>query len=80
MSTLWQNIQYKVLRSDSKLNLLIGINVVVFLLINVTATITKVFFLSDSVSFFSDEYLRLTASLPKLPLRFWTPVTYMFMQ
>jgi len=79
MSTLWQNIQYKVLRSDSKLNLLIGINVVVFLLINVTATITKVFFLSDSVSFFSDEYLRLTASLPKLPLRFWTPITYMFM-
>jgi hypothetical protein len=39
MSTLWQNIQYKMLRSGNKLNLLIGINVVVYLAINMTAVI-----------------------------------------
>ena len=31
MSTLWQNIQYKMLKSGSRVNLLIGINVIVFL-------------------------------------------------
>ena len=60
MSTLWQNIQYKVLRSDSKLNLLIGINVFVYLLINIPATIETVLFRSSSIAAFGDEYLRLT--------------------
>jgi membrane associated rhomboid family serine protease len=79
MSTLWQNIQYKMLRSGSKLNLLIGINIIVFLLINIPGEIENVFFLSSNIKFFSVEYLQLTAYLPKLPLRFWTPLTYMFM-
>jgi membrane associated rhomboid family serine protease len=79
MSTLWQNIQYKVLRSGSKLNLLIGINIIVFLLVNITDTIAKYLFNTNIISFFSDEYLSLPAYLPKLLTHFWTPVTYMFM-
>jgi len=79
MSTLWQNIQYKVLRSDSKLNLLIGINVIVFLLINVTAVIEKLFFQSEFIASYTDNYLLLPAHLPTLLARFWTPLTYMFM-
>jgi membrane associated rhomboid family serine protease len=78
MSTLWQNIQYKVLRSGSKLNLLIGINIAVFLLINIPATIEGLFH-SNVIADFSDEYLRLPSYLPKLLTHFWTPITYMFM-
>jgi membrane associated rhomboid family serine protease len=79
MSTLWQEIQYKMLRSGSKLNLLIGINIFVYLLVNVTSTLAKFLFGSDVIELFSDQYLQLTAFLPKLLAHFWTPVTYMFM-
>jgi len=79
MSTLWQNIQTKVLRSGSKLNLLIGINVAVFLLINITQVFAKTFFNTNIIKYYSQEYLLLPASLPKLLTHFWTPVTYMFM-
>ena len=79
MSTLWQNIQYKMLRSGSKLNLLIGINVIVFLLVNIPGTIETLLFNSHTISGLSNEYLLLPAYLPKLLVRFWTPFTYMFM-
>jgi len=79
MSTLWQNIQYKVLRSGSKLNLLIGINIVVFLLVNVADILAKFLFNTPAVSYYTNEYLLLPAYLPKLLTRFWTPLTYMFM-
>jgi membrane associated rhomboid family serine protease len=79
MSTLWQDIQYKMLRSGSKLNLLIGINIIVYLLVNVPATFETLFFHSHAISVLSDEYLLLPAYLPKLLVRFWTPFTYMFM-
>ena len=79
MSTLWKDIQYKMLHSGSKLNLLIGINIIVYLLINVTAVIEALLFRSNNISFFTDKYLLLPAYLPKLLTHFWTPLTYMFM-
>lgn len=81
MSTLWQNLQYKILRSGNKLNLLIGINVIVFLVINVTAIIEQLFtgFGNSAILFYSNEYLLLPAYFPKLLTHFWTPLTYMFM-
>jgi membrane associated rhomboid family serine protease len=79
MSTLWQDMQYKMLRSGSKINLLIGINIIVYLLVNVSSVIEQFIFRSNFIDTFSVEYLQLTAFLPKLPVRFWTPVTYMFM-
>jgi membrane associated rhomboid family serine protease len=81
MSTLWQNIQYKIQQSGSKISLLIGINVIVFLAINVTAVIEQLFngFGNSVILAFTNEYLHLPASLPKLLIRFWTPITYMFM-
>jgi membrane associated rhomboid family serine protease len=79
MSTLWQNLQYKMLRSGSKLNLLIGINIIVFLLINVTDTLGKFFFKTPIIGYYSDEYLLLPPNLHTLLTHFWTPVTYMFM-
>ncbi|WP_374950788.1 rhomboid family intramembrane serine protease [Mucilaginibacter sp.] len=81
MSTLWQNIQYKIQQSGSKISLLIGINVIVFLLINATAIVEQLFsgFGNSAILYFTNDYLLLPASLPKLLTRFWTPITYMFM-
>jgi membrane associated rhomboid family serine protease len=81
MSTLWQNIQYKMLQSGNKLSLLIGINVIVYLAINIPAVIEQLFtgFGNSMILSFTDEYLLLPAYLPKLLTRFWTPFTYMFM-
>ena len=79
MSTLWQNITTKMLRSGSKLNLLIGINIIVYLLVNVADTLLKVLTGSYLIEILSIDYLKLTPYLPKLLIRFWTPVTYMFM-
>jgi membrane associated rhomboid family serine protease len=79
MSTLWQDIQYKMLRSGSRLNLLIGINIIVYLLINIPATLETLFFHSSNITLLTNEYLLLPAYLPKLLTHFWTPITYMFM-
>ena len=75
----WQSIQYKILRSGSRINLLIGINVLVFLLVNVTSIMGKLLFNSGMIEYYSNEYLRLPSFLPKLLNHFWTPITYMFM-
>src|SRR6478735_1662120 len=79
--TLWQDIQYKLLKSGSKLSLLIGINVIVYLLINVTAVIEQLFrgFGNSLILAYTNEFLLLSSHLPKLAHRFWTPFTYMFM-
>jgi len=79
--TLWQDIQYKLLKSGNKISLLIGINVIVYLLINVFAVVEQLFsgFGNSVILAFTNEYLLLPAYLPKLLYRFWTPFTYMFM-
>jgi len=80
MSTLWQNISSKVLNSGSKLYLLIGINVIVFLAISIPGVIEWLFTGSQYlVDHYSNEYLALPAYLPTLLHRFWTLLTYMFM-
>src|SRR5471030_2321247 len=79
MTTLWQNIQHKMLRSGSKLNLLIGINIIVFLAVNIPSVIENAFFESNFIATHASDYLSLPAYLPKLLTRFWTPLTYMFM-
>jgi membrane associated rhomboid family serine protease len=79
MSTLWQNIQYKMLRSGSRITLLIGINVLVFLLVYVPATLEKLIFRHSTLEIYSEDYLRMPSNLHTLLTRFWTPITYMFM-
>jgi membrane associated rhomboid family serine protease len=66
--------------SGSKLYLLIAINVAVFLAINIPAVLEWLFTGSQNVIFYyTTEYLAIPAYLPKLLVRFWTPLTYMFM-
>jgi membrane associated rhomboid family serine protease len=78
--TLWDNITYRV-RSGSRLYLLITINVAVYLVINIPATIEWMISYGHTgfISYFANEYLDLPSDLHKLPTRFWTPFTYMFM-
>ena len=68
MSTLWKDIQFKMMKSDSRINLLIGINIIVFLLANIPFT-----------SVLTNQYLLLFAAWPELLKHFWTPLSYMFM-
>jgi membrane associated rhomboid family serine protease len=75
----WQNIQYKMFHSGSKLYLLIGINVFVFLAIGVPSVFEGLISRTNLIDAYSYEYLALPAYLPKLATRFWTPLTYMFM-
>ncbi|MGY4535986.1 membrane associated rhomboid family serine protease [Mucilaginibacter sp. UYNi724] len=79
--TLWKDIQYKLLKSGNKLSLLIGINVIVYLAINIFAVIEQLFrgFGNSIILSYTNEFLLLPAYLPKLAYRFWTPFTYMFM-
>ncbi|MBE9584995.1 rhomboid family intramembrane serine protease [Mucilaginibacter sp. JRF] len=77
--TVWENITYKIKYAQSKLFLLIGINVAVFLLINIPGTFEHLFLKSDYIKLFTAEYLYLPSNLSQLATRFWTPLTYMFM-
>jgi membrane associated rhomboid family serine protease len=79
MSTLWKDIRYKMLQSGSKLGLLIGINVLIFLLIGIPSVFEQWFFRSTYIGAFADEYLQLPANIRTLGMHFWTPITYMFM-
>lgn len=81
MGTLWKDIRYKMLHSGSKLGLLIGINVIVFLAINIPAVFEQLFsgFGNSAVLTFVHNWLALPSALPKLITRPWTMVSYMFM-
>ena len=78
MNSIWQDIRYKFLQSGSRINLLIGINVLVFLLINIPAILLRLMG-NNMLDSFANEYIALPAYLPTLLTHFWTPVTYMFM-
>lgn len=64
---------------QSKLFLLIWINIAVYLAINVPGTIEGWINSTKYIAAFSNEYLSLPSNLSKLLTRFWTPFTYMFM-
>ncbi len=79
MNSLWQDIRYKMQASGSRITMLIGINVLIFLLINIPATFLWLMMKNDILNEFKYEYLALPAYLPRLATHFWTPITYMFM-
>jgi hypothetical protein len=75
MSTLWKDIQYKMLKSGNKISLLIGINVIVYLVLNALPLWNSYLpVLVTVILAYTNEYLLLPASLPKLLYRFWTPL------
>lgn len=79
MSTMWQEIRFKVLHSGSRLNLLIGINVAVYVILGLIGVIEQLSTTHSALSLTLDSYLTLPSYLPALLTRFWTPFTFMFM-
>lgn len=78
-SNLFKDLKYKVFQSGNPVFLYIGINVLIFV---VFALINIPFFLSGKTGIVYDlwirEYFGFPASLAKLPVRFYTIITYQF--
>lgn len=76
---LFQDLWFKVFKSGNPLFLYIGINVLIFLLV---AIINVPVFLSgnggDGIGWMIREYFGLPAALERIPLRFYTILTYQF--
>ena len=64
MNSLWQDIRYKLLQSGSRINLLIGINVAVFLLINVPAVLLRLMGNDMLANFANQAHEAYTIGLP----------------
>ncbi len=79
MSTMWEEIRFKVLRSGSRLNLLIGINVAVFLAMGIFFAVESLATGRAALQETIFASLQLPSYLPGLLKHFWAPVTYMFL-
>ena len=77
--SLIDDLKYKVFNSGSRVNLFIGINVIIFLVIGILSVIETLFTKQSSISLFVREYLAVPTDLQKLLFRFYTPFTYMFL-
>jgi len=77
--TLFEDLKYKVLRSGNPVFFYIGVNTLIFI---VTALIGVGIFLSGNstagFNAFIREYVAFPVSLSKLPMRFYTILTYQF--
>src|SRR4051812_4432186 len=76
--SVFKEIKYNVLESGNKLNLFIGINVAVFLLINLIRVFEYIFRLDTGIGSWLMLQLSMPPYLPTLATKFWTPITYMF--
>jgi membrane associated rhomboid family serine protease len=76
--SLFSDLYYKVFQSGNPLYLFIGINVLVFLLIQLVAVAEFLFSGSTASSEWIKLQLSMPAYLPALTYKFWTIITYMF--
>ena len=76
--SLFSDLYYKVFQSGNPLYLIIGINVLVFLVIQLVAVAEFLFSGSTASSQWLMLQLSMPAYLPALPYKFWTIITYMF--
>jgi membrane associated rhomboid family serine protease len=77
--TIYDELKMKIFQSGSRINLLIGINVLVFVTITLLSVIEFLFTKQKIYSSLVNDYLAVPTYLPTLLNRFWTPFTYMFM-
>ena len=78
--SLFNELYFKVFRSGSPLFLFIGINVLVFLAISLFAVGEFLFGGNSASADWIGIQLSLPANLEVLPYKFWTIITYMFVQ
>ena len=76
--SLFSDLYYKVFRSGNPLYLFIGINVLVFLVLNLMAAFEFLFTRSTSHADWLTLQVSMPSYLPALPYKFWTVLTYMF--
>ncbi|MBC7744844.1 MAG: rhomboid family intramembrane serine protease [Flavobacterium sp.] len=76
--SIFSNLYYKVVQSGNPLFLFIGINVLVFLLIQLVAVVEFLGTGSKAASDWISFQLSMPASLLPLLYKFWTVITYMF--
>ncbi len=76
---MWEEIRTQVFRSGNRLNMLIGINVIVFLFLSLLGVVEMLTTRNAIISATLNDYLAVPSYLPKLLIRFWTPLTYMFL-
>lgn len=76
---MWEEIRTQVFRSGNRLNLLIGINVIVFLFLSLLGVVEMLTTRNAAITLTLNDYLAVPSYLPKLLFRFWTPFTYMFL-
>jgi len=75
--SIFGELWYKMFHSGSRLNLFIGINVLVFLIIGIFAVFDRLN--GINVAEWLTNQLSMPAFMPALPYKFWTPLTYMFL-
>ncbi|WP_411273785.1 rhomboid family intramembrane serine protease [Daejeonella sp.] len=78
--SIFSELYYKVFKSGSPLYLFIGINVMVFLAINLLAAGEFLTSGSDIAADWLELQLAMPGYFQKLPYKFWTLFTYMFTQ
>ncbi|TQM46833.1 membrane associated rhomboid family serine protease [Arcticibacter tournemirensis] len=69
---------YKMVQSGSKLNLFIGINAIVFVIIGLLTVVEFLFTRETPLANWITLYISVPPYLPALLYKFWTPFTYMF--
>lgn len=76
--SIGNELWYKMVQSGSRLNLFIGINAIVFVLIGLLNVVEFLFMRESPLAGLITSYLSVPAYLPALAGKFWTPFTYMF--
>lgn len=75
----YNELKYKIFNSGSRVNLFIGINVIVFLIINIIKVVQWLFTKQTTIADLVTEYLAVPTYLQELLYKIWTPFTYMFL-
>jgi membrane associated rhomboid family serine protease len=76
--SIFSDLYYKIFQSGNPLFLFLGINVLVFLLVQLVAVAEFLFTGSTQASKWITINIAMPAYLPDLLYKFWTPLTYMF--
>jgi membrane associated rhomboid family serine protease len=76
---IYDELKWKILKSGSNVNLLIGINVCVFLLISILGVFEYLFKKQHLITNLITQYLAVPTDLTTLLERIWTPLTYQFL-
>ncbi len=77
--SLYNELKFKIFSSGSRVNFFIGINVMVFLLINIVLVFQYLFTKQTTIANAITDNLAVPTYFPDLLSHFWTPFTYMFL-